>query len=291
MTQFKNIILSVLMLFVFGQMAYAQNTIFTPYEGSTHSYTISGLTQGWSYSMYITANADGSGLYDDNLTGEFDLGNNLNGTVGLEGNVSTEIDWNIGAAANIYYLWFEAIGLNGCSNMRSIEIVPQVNQFDLLSENIPETNTISCPDISADGGFDNLGASSGITVLTFSVKRENGTENKLTASIGDTYDWSFKPLLSVDPNLGLTNVIITIEGTSSGVVAEDTNGNYVISGQDDEVIVTVSIENAPGETRNVHFEVTEQKELNTNLSDSEPSNDKVTHTIQVMPVINGIGGA
>jgi len=291
MAQTKQFIIVVLMLLTSVFAAKAQSTALNPYEGATHSYTWSGLPQGLDYTFYITANADGSGLYDDGLTGEFDILNNT-GTVGVDGKASTEISWNVGASANIYYFWLEGSFPGGCSNRRYVRVTPQVNQFDLLSENIPVTNTVSCPATAAEDGFNpNSDAySAGATVLQFKVSRANGTDNTLTAMAGDTYDWSFIPQLAVDPDLGLSNVIITVEGTNSGTVLADGSNRYTISGEDDEVMVTVSIQNAPGYDLDVTLSITSVKEHNTNLSDSDPSNDNVTHTIQVMPVINGMGG-
>lgn len=278
------------MLLALGLTANAQNTKITPFEGSTHTYTCNGITEGANYEFYIAANANGTGRYDDGLTSEFDILSNTLGTIAADGLASVEIQWNFGASDFIYYLRLVATMPGGCSNSIYLEIVPTVNAFDLLSENIPETNTISCPDISENNGFDVYGTSAGTTVLAFSVKRENGTDNKQTPIVGDTYDWSFIPVLTVDPSLGLSNYIITIEGLNSGIVTEDASGRYTISGLDNEVVVSVSIQNAPGETREVTFKVTEQKEHDTNLLDTDPTNDSVTHTIEVMPVISGMGG-
>lgn len=289
MTQRKQLITLVLLLFI-GLAAHAQSTPLNPYEGATHTYTWSGLTEGWEYELYLSANADGTGIYDA-MTAEFGL-YNASGTVGADGKASTEISWNYGAASNIYYFWLKATIPGGCSNMRHVRVTPQANQFDLLSENVPVTNTISCPATASEDGFDPSSDSyhAGSTVLYFKVKRAYGTDNTLTAAAGDTHDWSFIPQLLVDPDLGLSNVIITIEGNNSGVVTADVDSRYTISGLDDEVTVTVSIQNAPGYDLDVSLGVTGQKEHNTNLTDSDPSNDNVTHTIQVMPVIDGMGG-
>jgi hypothetical protein len=206
---------------------------------------------------------------------------------------SAQIAWNNGASSHIYYVWLQVTGTNGCSNYRYIEVVPQPNAFDLLSENIPENNTRSCPAVSESDGFNPLATAynAGSTTLHFLVKRENGTDNRVTPALGDTYDWSFIPVLLVDPAiLGLSNVIISIEGTSSGVITADVGNRYTASGFDDEVTVTVRIDNAPGTIRDVTLQVTLGGESNTNLSDSDPSNNNVTHTIQIMPVIESMGG-
>ena len=294
MNQPKQFIILVLVLLALGLTANAQSSALHPYEGATHTYLWGGLAQGLDYNFYITANADGSNLLNDDLTGEFEfINNDETGTVGVDGKASTQIAWYNGASLNIYYVWLQVTSpTSGCSNYRYVEVSPQANQFDLLSENVPVDNTISCPAANTADGFNPDAGSyaAGYTTLQFKVSRENGTDNKLTALAGDTYDWSFIPQLVVDPDLGLTNVIITIEGANSGVVLADASNRYTINGLDDEVTVTVSIENAPGYDLDVNFAVTDQKEHNSNLSDSDPTNDNVTHTIQVMPIIDGMGG-
>lgn len=291
MTQLKHIISLVLMLAIFGLQAKAQSTSRSPYEGALHSYTCNGITVGANFDFFMTSDAAGTVVLNDDLTGEFDILNKT-GVVGSDGLAATYIQWNTGAAAHIFYLWLEA-NLNGCSNRIGLEVTPQVNQFDLLSENVPVSNTVSCPATASTDGFNPVAGAyeAGSTLLQFKVKREFGTDNTLTAMAGDTYDWSFIPQLVVDPDLAAhTNVIITIEGNNSGVVLADASNRYTINGQDDEVTVTVSIQNEPGYDLKVDLTVTGQKEHNTNLSDSDPTNDNVTHTIQVMPVIGGMGG-
>jgi hypothetical protein len=292
MTHFKHIIILVSALLAFGLTANAQSTSRYPYEGSMHTYTCNGISVGAGYQFYITASANGNGVYDDGLTGEFDI-KNAKGTVGSDGLATTDIQWNNGASQHIYYLWLEATAPGGCSNYIQIQITPLANQFDILSENVPVTNTRSCPAVTESDGFNALTTAydAGKTTLRFLVKREYGTENKLTPETGDTYNWSFIPLLVVDPDIvGLSNVIISIEGSTSGVLTADADNRYMVSGFDNEVLVTVSIQNAPGTIRDVTLQITRQGESNTNLSDSDPSNDNVTHTIQVMPLIEGMSG-
>jgi len=277
MAQFKQIIVLVLLLLTFGFTAKAQSTALRPYEGATHTYKWNGLQGGVSYQFYVAADANGSVIYDDGATGEFDfLNGSGSGTVGVgENAASAQIAWNNGASQHIYYVWLKVTGTSGCSNYRNVEVIPQVNQFDLLSENVPVTNTRSCPAVSDSDGFNPLASAydAGMTTLHFLVKREYGTDNKLTPAQGDTYNWSFIPQLVVDPTIaGLSNVIISIEGTTSGVIAAVGN-RYTVSGFDNEVMVTVSVQNAPGSIRNTTLQVTYGVESTTNLSDSDPSNE------------------
>lgn len=292
MTQFKHIIVLVLLLLTFGFSAKAQGTPSNPYVGSTQTYRVNGISGGVSYEFYITASV-GSARLDDNATGEFDFIDSRSGTMGVGDNaVSAQIAWNNGASEHVYYVCLQVTGSTGCSNNIQLEVVPRVNNFDLLSENIPVDNTISCPSVSESDGFNPLASAynAGSTTLHFIVRRENGTINKSTPAPGDTYSWSFIPKLQVDPVLlNHSNVIISIEGATSGVIAA-VDDRYTVSGFDNEVHVTVRIDNAPGSIREVMLQINYGFESVTNLSDSNPSNDNVTHIIQIMPVIDGMGG-
>lgn len=283
MTQFKHIIVFVLILTAFGLNVKAQSTALRPYEGATHTYTWNGLQEGVDYQFYVAADASGSVIYDDGTTGEFDfLNNSASGTVGTgESTASAQIVWNNGASTHAYYLWFKVTGSSGCSNYRYVEVLPQVNNFDLMSENIPVSNTRSCPSINPSDGFNPLASSheAGYTNLEFLVKKENSNRN-----------WSFIPTLAVNPDLTLGKYIISVSGTNSGIITPDSDNRYTVFAADSDVTVNVSIENAPGYTRNVTLEITGQREEQTNLPDSDPSNDKVNHTIEVIPVIGGMGG-
>lgn len=282
MTQLKHIIVLVLLLSVSILTAKAQSTALQPYEGATHTYIWNGLQEGVGYEFYVAADASGSVIYDDGATGEFDFLGSANGSLSTgESTASVQIAWNNGASLHAYYVWLKVTGSTGCSNYRYVEVLPQVNQFDLLSENVPVTNTRSCPSINNTDGFNPLASAyeAGSTTLQFLVKKENSNRN-----------WSFIPSLVVNPDLALGKFIISVTGTNSGTLTPDGDSRYTVLASDDEVLVTVSIENAPGYTRNVTLQITGQREEQTNLPDGDPSNDDVTHTIEVIPVIGGMGG-
>lgn len=291
MPQIKNIIITVYLLFAFGQAALSQSTARSPYEGASHTYTCNGISVGAGYDFYITANADGSGLYDDGLTGEFDI-INAKGLVGSDGLATAQIQWNTGASAHIYYVWLEATAQGGCSNRIRIQISPQINRFDLLSENIPVDNTMSCPAVASTDGFNALASAydAGSSTLKFIVRRVNGTDNKLTAQGGDSYDWSFEPVLSVDPAYNTGISIVSISGVHSGNLTANGDKLYTVNGADNEVTVTVAIMNVPGTSQDVKLMIKNQGESNTNLPDSNADNDAVKHRIEVMPVIEGLQG-
>jgi hypothetical protein len=291
MKQTKHIIILVITLFVFGQAAQSQSTARNPYEDAIHEYTCNGISKGAGYEFYITANADGNGRYDDGLTGEFDI-LNPKGTVGQNGLASTPIKWNTGAAAHVYYLWLKANDVGGCSNFIQIQISPQINQFDLLSENISINNTVSCPAVASIDGFNPLASAydAGTTTLKFIVKRINGTDNKLTASAGDTYDWKFEPALSVDPVTNTGILIVSVVGLNSGNLVADSNRLYTVNGADNEVTVTVAIKNVFGTAQDVKLMIKNQIENQSTLPDSNAGNDTVKHRIEVLPVIENLQG-
>lgn len=281
----------VITLFAFGQTAKSQSTARQPYEGALHAYTCNGISVGAGYQFYITANANGSGRYDDSLTGEFDI-INAKGIVGGDGLASTQIQWNTGASSHIYYVWLEATDKGGCTNQINIQVSPQINQFDLMSENIPVDNIMSCPAVASTDGFNPLAPAydAGTTTLKFIVRRINGTDNKLTAQAGDTYNWSFEPVLSIDPAYNPSISIVSIVGVKSGKLVADANSLYTVNGTDNEVTVTVAVRNVPGTSQDVKLLIKNQGESRSNLPDSNPANDSVKHRIEVMPVIDGLNG-
>jgi len=291
MSGLKPFIILVIMLFAFGQAAQSQSTARQPYEGALHTYTCNGISRGADYQFYITANADGSGYYDDGLTGEFDI-INAKGKVGGDGLASTQIQWNKGASSHIYYVWLDASISGGCVNQINIQISPQINLFDLLSENIPVDNTMSCPAVASTDGFNPLATAydAGTTMLKFIVRRVNGTENKLTAQAGDTYDWSFQPVLAVDPAFTQGISIVSVVGVNSGKLVADVNNQFTVAGADNEVTVTVAVKNVPGTSQDVKLTIQNQSEIRSNLLDSNSANDSVKHRIEVMPLIDSLQG-
>jgi hypothetical protein len=281
MTHIKQLIGLAFLLVVLSTAAKAQSTALFPFEGATHTYGWNGLTNGDLYAFYLTADAAGNVRLDDAVAGEFDFLDTTTGTVAAN-RAAVPLAWNLGASNNIYYLWIEVRNSGGCINNTFVRITPQVNQFDLLSENIPVDNTISCPAVNTADGFNPLAAGydAGTTTLQFKVRRTGGNRN-----------WKFEPVLTIDPTWNLDIAVLSIVGANSGTLVADASNVYTVNALDDEVLVTVSVKNQPGNTQVVSFEVRNQSEADTNLLDSNSSNDKVTHTIQIMPVINSMGGA
>jgi len=66
----KHFIILAILLLAFGQAVRSQSTAVRPYEGALQTYTCNGISVGASYECYITANANGTGRYDDGLTSD-----------------------------------------------------------------------------------------------------------------------------------------------------------------------------------------------------------------------------
>jgi hypothetical protein len=293
MNHIKYIIIAVLLAVGFSPTAQAQSSALHPFEGATHTYQWNGLQSGDDYEFYLTADAGGNVILDDGANAQFDFLSNRVGKVGVGvSSASVPIRWNTGASASAYYLWFKVSAPGGCSNKTFVGITPQMNHFDLLSENIPVDNTVSCPAVAPSDGFNPMASAydAGTTTLKFIVRRVNGTDNKLTVQTGDTYAWSFEPVLTVDPVLNTGISIVSIVGVNSGKLVADANRLYTVKGTDNEVTVTVAVKNVPGTSQEVKLMIKNQIENQSKLLDSNPGNDTVKHRIEVLPVINSLQG-
>ena len=126
MYQQKHIIITVIMLTAFWLLAKAQPSAVTPLEGGSYVYTCNGISEGADYNFFVSANADGTGVYDDGLTLEFDFIGNTTGVVGDDSLATTEILWNEGASLSNYHVWLE-VSISGCSNSIRLDVTPQLN--------------------------------------------------------------------------------------------------------------------------------------------------------------------
>ena len=293
MSRIRHVIISVLWIAGLSLAVRAQSMALYPFEGATHTYQWGGLKGGDYYRFYITADASGRVVLDDIASGEFDYISSTAGKIdAASSTASVPIRWNKGASLQTYYLWFEVSSSGGCLNKIHTRIAPTINQFDLLSENIPVDNTVSCPAVASADGFNPLASAydAGTTMLKFIVRRVNGTDNKLTAQTGDTFDWSFQPVLSVDPAFSQGISIVSIVGVHSGKLVADVNNLYSVAGSDNEVTVTVAVKNVPGTSQDVKLTIKNQIENQSNLPDSNSANDTVKHRIEVLPVIDTLNG-
>lgn len=280
MTHLKALYVLVILLCAISLAGMAQSSPTHPYEGATHTYVVNGLTPGTDYLFYVSAHEDGSGVLDDGSTFEFDFLNSPNGTVGQNESIAKlPVVWNNGAASYAYYLWIELSKPGGCSTRRGLKILPQANQFDLLSENLPVDNTASCPAISEADGFNPLASAyeAGTTTLKFKVRREGGNRG-----------WMFEPVVNIDPSWNIDVAVVLVASASAGYLEANASNLYTVPASDDEVIVTVAVRNYEGTEQVVTLEVRNQKEDKTMLNDSNQLNDKIEHRLLVMPVISDL---
>lgn len=109
----------VFLLGVLSTGINAQNLSLVPVEGSLHSYTCNGVTEGCNYTFNVVADNGG-------LPGDFDFIGSNSGIIGNDGIATTQIQWNTGSSLNTYKVWLD-VELNGCSNRIYIGVSPQPN--------------------------------------------------------------------------------------------------------------------------------------------------------------------
>lgn len=119
MSQLKQFVILVLSLVTFGYSAKAQNLSLVPIEGSLHSYTCNGVTEGCNYVFNVIADNGGQ-------PGDFDFIGSNSGIIGNDGIATTQIQWNTGSSLNTYKVWLD-VEIDGCSNRIYIGVSPQSN--------------------------------------------------------------------------------------------------------------------------------------------------------------------
>ena len=118
MSQLKQIVF-VLLLGIFSATAIAQNLSLVPIEGSLHSYTCNGVTEGCNYVFNVVADNGGQ-------PGDFNFIGSNSGIIGNDGIATAQIQWNTGSSLSTYKVWLE-VENNGCSNRIFIGVSPQPN--------------------------------------------------------------------------------------------------------------------------------------------------------------------
>lgn len=277
MTLLKKKILVFGMFCVLALWAGAQSTPIRPYEGAKHTYVLNGLSPGVEYAFFMSSNVDGSEVLDERTTPEFDFLTCPRGKVKSGEHVAElSVKWHYGASMRAFYLGVTLTPPSGCSTSRFIQIMPQPNRFDLISENIPIDNTESCPSITKADGFNPLADeySAGTSTVKFKVRREGGNR-----------DWSFEPNVFIDPTWNVDVAIVHMVAVNAGVIESDESGIFTVPATDDEVIVTIAVRNYEDTEQIVSLVIKKQKEANTLLGDSNHKNDHVRHRITVMPMI------
>lgn len=273
----KKLLLSFLIclgIMMISSQTFAQNNPgekLQPYVGGTYTYTFDGVTDGLTYDFYISANSTsngGKGTVDTGLTA------NLSSAAGTVsgGKAVTNITWPAATSVGVeVFLFVKISGVGVCENYNAVGITPVANTFTLaLADDITSP---SCPDLT---GLNALVAptnsyNAGTTQLTFTFTKAGNTNNWnagfdiVQVGSGD-YTYTFN---------GATSALVT-GGNDTTVVSETglTNNTQ---------IVTIIVNNVPGETPSFTIHPTSAVDAVTNVSPILPS-DK-THVITPMPVI------
>lgn len=170
------------MLLSFAWLAEAQHSAVLPLEGGVYDYTCNGISVGAEYKFYVAANPDGTGIYDDGLTNEFDFIGDTTGVIGSDGLATAQIIWNEGASLNAYNVWLE-VSIAGCSNSIRLEVAPQQNNrtagFEITaSENCFNTsdNSFAISFIALDNSGQPLSAAHFPLNVEFSVDGQSHSQ-------------------------------------------------------------------------------------------------------------------
>lgn len=303
MKNFYKILIAIVVLVGSAELTKAQSTFSLPYPGATHTYSFDAVGSTNTTTWWISKNADGSspliateyefvttgtgpGEYD--VTTDFNQGaftNQLTGT----GISSVTIKWN-GSASNKYYLFLEVSDAT-CSNLKGYMIDVQTGAFNALIADVTGSATpgtvdtsianditpLTCPDETSRSPIVNEGTYSlGTSALVYRVNRE---------FTNTTNGWI------VDFDALIAGATISNVKDASGTTITDASG-YTIGGDQDYILVTVTVNNVIS-TPDVELKInaTNTKDLVTNVTDDDGTDNSATHTFNDIPTIGTISGS
>lgn len=306
----KKILLSLVVclgLVSFASQTYAQSssTALTPYAGAKHTYVFDGIKEGRAYEFYLSTNFSGFGTAitpADNLF-KFSA---ATGNVTDNGKASVDITWGVDAATaygandpgtNGIYLFVHITGGtaadkdNVCDNYKAVKIVPVANAFNVLVAD----NTIdkpSCPDltnefqpivtVANDVDQTNSGYVAGKSTISFKVSRaESSNPWNFVFDIASTGTGTFT--YSVAGEASATLVVNDTDNDATDVSVD-------AAANDNFVIVTIIVNNIPGENPIFTLGLDSAQDATTLVTDLDASTTEGTHTINILPVIGNFKG-
>jgi len=289
----------------FSTKSFAQSsTPLKPYDGATHGYTFDGMTDGYKYQFYLTTNPQEK---DNTVTAPVTSGI-LTGAIGTVGDAGTgkatvSINWNIAASdtynsGNPIYLflkvWDETPATKVCENYKAVKITPVANTFnvfvdDVTASGIPE----SCPELNFAKDFQPIivdlegnnttAYNAGYSEVSFKISRA-GTANA----------WDFNFTIA---NATTANYTYTISGDTSGDLLVGTGDqanatkDVAAAAGDAFVTITLKVPNVESVNPDFSFTINSASDHVSKATDSDNSDDQVTHMINILPAIGGFTGS
>jgi len=289
----KKILLSLVIclgLVSFANQTFAQSsTALAPFNGATHTYKFKGIAQDREFKFYLSPTANNI----NDLTGETDFGSfttSATGTVGADGEATVTIEWAANASGlygasgskgtqiYLYVKVYEStVGSGICENYKAVRIVPATNSFSILLAD--QGTSPSCPDLT--DGFNPLAAPSndydaGKTTLSFEVTR-NGSSNNWSLNFDITHVGTGAFTYQIDSGTTANGTI----GATTNVAVPTLSAN--------NTIITIVVDNVPGETPKFTITPTGAQDLVTLISPLTLP-PAIVHDINEMPVIGDFEG-
>ncbi|MCZ4694434.1 hypothetical protein DWB61_03960 [Ancylomarina euxinus] len=301
MKNIYKLLIALVVLVSSAELAKAQSSTFEkPWPGSTHTYGFDNIAGGSTTTWYISRAATLGAApitFADPADSEFTL-STVDGTIVADasGNLSgtaisdVKIFWT-GKATGTYYL-FVNVEKDGCSNVKGIKIDVQTGLFNAILADVTGSDnpgtvdpldagndiiTETCPDQSTISPIVNLTPDSyslGTSKIVYRVNREytnttNGWQVAFTNLRADA------------------TILSVIEAGGKDITA---SFPYVVAGDQDYVLVTVTVKN---ELSTLDVVLTLDKVLTKDLvtmAEDSGAGDSATHTFKAMPTIGAMNG-
>ncbi len=215
----------LLLLSVFSTGVMAQNLSLVPIEGSLHSYTCNGVTEGFNYVFNVVADNGGQ-------PSDFNFIGSNSGVIGNDGIATTQIQWNIGSSLNTYKVWLE-VEYNGCSNRIYIGVSPQPNNRSLDFDITASTecfnltgNNFSVSIITKDNNGQPIPAAYFPLTVEFTV---NGTPQSQLLSFGNQQLLITETMFSAlpDKETPVEVVLTSVTDVKNAPVQPGANGTHL----------------------------------------------------------------
>ncbi|WP_372641068.1 hypothetical protein [Ancylomarina sp.] len=295
MKNIYKLLIALVVLVGSAELSKAQSTYNNPWQGSSHTYTFGAMNAANDTEWYISQTAGvgvtpivGSAGNHFTIAAVDGTGTAIagDGTLSGKGISTVRVNWD-GTASGTYYLYLKVTDAgNGCENLKGYKVTIAAGTFNAIALNVtgagtpgtvaagdPSIKTTTCPDQTGFNPIVNDGYDLGTSALVFRVNRE------FTNSVNA---WQV--------GLNLTGATITSVNDEAGDPITAVGGNYPVAGDEDYVLVYVSVTNAES-TPLVTFAIDKSntKDLVT-LAEDTGSGDSVTHTFNALPAIGNIAG-
>lgn len=271
----------LLALVVAGGKAFAQPSMSSPWEGTTYTYTVTGVTAA-SYIIEVTTTAaDAPTEIADNLAGAaVSLANNSGNAGYSNASVTAEITWN---TAGNYHIWLSATGSNGCTNYvySTITVLAQDVEYAVYSLGETEAapsgsggNDITdvCYD-EEDNTYSDNTTTMGSTVVYFAVVR-SGTQDD---------SWQFTPSITGTYASLYYGTAIGSHGT------QWTSGEITIASGSNTVYFEMTVDNS-NTTAVKTFAATSYDEVNSTTAQTDATDDSATIELEGLPTVGTFSG-